>query len=333
MRAVEGRADQPGSAGEPPSSSDELGRVCATRIASSLRNGIHSISAAIGSLIRASSSTIHIHSDIVRPMLLLRRCRRDSQTALEALAKEVSRLPALPAPGRLARAGRARAPRRVRARGLLGPARAGLRRPRSAVAPARARAGGARGQPHRAHVHRRPLRRLPVRGAGADAASPTSRPRPAATTGSCCATSWITAAVRCAPPGNRPTPAEREQCLPWTVRELRAAGECARACCASGAFAWDAALRLIAARQRCGRAAAAAASALRPRRRAERRALLAARLLPPQPAEHVHRQADRADDRRGAGARARARRGVGVGAELGRGWSRRRRAARTARSR
>src|ERR1700748_2356217 len=31
---------------------------------------------------------------------------------------------------------------------------------------------------------------------------------------------WITAAVRCAPPANRPTPDERDRCLPWTVREV-----------------------------------------------------------------------------------------------------------------
>jgi uracil-DNA glycosylase family 4 len=31
---------------------------------------------------------------------------------------------------------------------------------------------------------------------------------------------WVTAAVRCAPPGNRPTPAERDSCAPWLDREL-----------------------------------------------------------------------------------------------------------------
>jgi uracil-DNA glycosylase len=31
---------------------------------------------------------------------------------------------------------------------------------------------------------------------------------------------WITAAVRCAPPANKPTPAERDTCLPYAVREL-----------------------------------------------------------------------------------------------------------------
>jgi uracil-DNA glycosylase family 4 len=31
---------------------------------------------------------------------------------------------------------------------------------------------------------------------------------------------WITAPVRCAPPANKPTPAERDTCRPWLAREL-----------------------------------------------------------------------------------------------------------------
>jgi uracil-DNA glycosylase family 4 len=57
---------------------------------------------------------------------------------------------------------------------------------------------------------------------------------------------WITAAVRCAPPANRPTAVERETCLPWSVRELGLlANVCVLMCL--GAFAWDSALRLTAA--------------------------------------------------------------------------------------
>jgi uracil-DNA glycosylase family 4 len=56
---------------------------------------------------------------------------------------------------------------------------------------------------------------------------------------------WISAAVRCAPPANRPTPAERDACLPWSVRELRLL-EGLRVMVCLGAFAWDAALRLTA---------------------------------------------------------------------------------------
>lgn len=55
---------------------------------------------------------------------------------------------------------------------------------------------------------------------------------------------WITAAVRCAPPANRPTPAERDACLPWSVRELSLL-ESVRVVVCLGAFAWDAALRLL----------------------------------------------------------------------------------------
>ena len=57
---------------------------------------------------------------------------------------------------------------------------------------------------------------------------------------------WITAAVRCAPPANRPTAAERETCLPWSVRELGLLAN-VRVLLCLGAFAWDAALRLVAA--------------------------------------------------------------------------------------
>jgi uracil-DNA glycosylase family 4 len=57
---------------------------------------------------------------------------------------------------------------------------------------------------------------------------------------------WIAAAVRCAPPANRPTGAERDACLPWSVQELRLLADVRVVLCL-GAFAWDAALRLRAA--------------------------------------------------------------------------------------
>src|SRR5918996_51070 len=53
---------------------------------------------------------------------------------------------------------------------------------------------------------------------------------------------WISAAVRCAPPQNRPTPAERDACLPYAARELELLGAGVVVCL--GAFAWDAALRV-----------------------------------------------------------------------------------------
>jgi uracil-DNA glycosylase family 4 len=55
---------------------------------------------------------------------------------------------------------------------------------------------------------------------------------------------WITAAVRCAPPANRPTPAERDECMPWSVRELALLTEVRVVLCL-GSFAWEAALRLL----------------------------------------------------------------------------------------
>jgi uracil-DNA glycosylase family 4 len=57
---------------------------------------------------------------------------------------------------------------------------------------------------------------------------------------------WVAAAVRCAPPANRPTPGERDNCLPWSERELELLEEIRVIVCL-GSFAWDAALRLRAA--------------------------------------------------------------------------------------
>jgi len=57
---------------------------------------------------------------------------------------------------------------------------------------------------------------------------------------------WIAAAVRCAPPANRPTPDERDNCLGWTLREVRELPDLRLIVCL-GSFAWDAALRLRAA--------------------------------------------------------------------------------------
>ena len=56
---------------------------------------------------------------------------------------------------------------------------------------------------------------------------------------------YLTAVNRCAPPGNRPTPSERDRCLPFLGREL-AALERLRVVVALGAFAWDGALRALA---------------------------------------------------------------------------------------
>jgi uracil-DNA glycosylase family 4 len=55
---------------------------------------------------------------------------------------------------------------------------------------------------------------------------------------------YVTAVNRCPPPGNRPTPLERDNCLPYLVRELRLLRS-ARVIVALGAYAWDGALRAL----------------------------------------------------------------------------------------
>ncbi len=56
---------------------------------------------------------------------------------------------------------------------------------------------------------------------------------------------WITAPVRCAPPANKPTTAERDNCLPYLVREL-AELERARVLISLGGFGWAATLGVLA---------------------------------------------------------------------------------------
>lgn len=56
---------------------------------------------------------------------------------------------------------------------------------------------------------------------------------------------WVTAAVRCAPPGNKPLPAERDNCLPYAAEELELLPTVRVILCLGG-FAWAAALRLCA---------------------------------------------------------------------------------------
>ncbi len=55
---------------------------------------------------------------------------------------------------------------------------------------------------------------------------------------------YVTAVNRCPPPRNRPTPAERDNCLPYLVEELRLLVR-ARVIVALGSFAWDGALRAL----------------------------------------------------------------------------------------
>jgi uracil-DNA glycosylase family 4 len=60
---------------------------------------------------------------------------------------------------------------------------------------------------------------------------------------------WVTSAVKCAPPGNHPLPAERDMCRPYLQRELAALRQLRVVVCL-GAFAYEAACAELAVRPR-----------------------------------------------------------------------------------
>jgi len=55
---------------------------------------------------------------------------------------------------------------------------------------------------------------------------------------------WVTAVTRCAPPANKPTPQERDACLPFLEGEIALLGDL-RVIVALGSFAWDGMLRAL----------------------------------------------------------------------------------------
>ncbi|MEJ7875723.1 MAG: uracil-DNA glycosylase, partial [Solirubrobacterales bacterium] len=55
---------------------------------------------------------------------------------------------------------------------------------------------------------------------------------------------YVSAVVRCAPPDNKPTPAERDECVPYLARELALLSG-ARVLLCLGGFAWDGVLRTL----------------------------------------------------------------------------------------
>ena len=57
----------------------------------------------------------------------------------------------------------------------------------------------------------------------------------------------ITAPVHCAPPANKPTPAERDACRPWLIQELQLLRPTLRAVVVLGAFGWQALLPALSA--------------------------------------------------------------------------------------
>jgi uracil-DNA glycosylase len=58
---------------------------------------------------------------------------------------------------------------------------------------------------------------------------------------------WVTSMVKCAPPDNKPTTAERDACHGWVDEELRLLTD-VRVIVALGGFGWEGALRLLRAR-------------------------------------------------------------------------------------
>jgi uracil-DNA glycosylase len=57
---------------------------------------------------------------------------------------------------------------------------------------------------------------------------------------------WVTSIVKCAPPDNKPSTIERDQCMRWALDELRLLPT-VEVVVALGGFGWDGALRVLAA--------------------------------------------------------------------------------------
>ena len=102
----------------------------------------------------------------------------------------------------------------------------------------------------------------------------------------------VPAAVRCAPPANRPSVQEQLACRPYLVREL-ALLDRLKVIVPLGGIAWEATLRSLGhpgLRRPCTEAE------VRARGGDQDRTVRPGRHLPPQPAEHVHRPPHAADD-------------------------------------
>jgi uracil-DNA glycosylase len=56
----------------------------------------------------------------------------------------------------------------------------------------------------------------------------------------------VVAAVRCAPPANKPTTQERDTCRPWLARELELLATSLRVVVVLGGFGWQALLPVLA---------------------------------------------------------------------------------------
>ena len=123
----------------------------------------------------------------------------------------------------------------VRRLGLLGPPGARLWRPKGPVAGLRAGAGGPRRQQDRSGDW---LYGTLYKFGFCN--SPESRSRD---DGLSLTDAYVTAAVRCAPPANKPLPQERSNCLPYLLREFELLSN-VQVVVALGRFAFDAYLAL-----------------------------------------------------------------------------------------
>ena len=119
---------------------------------------------------------------------------------------------------------------------------------------------------------------------------------------------YVAAAVRCAPPANKPTPAERDECAPFLRRELELLDR-VRVIVALGAFGYEAVWSALRAqrRARLPRCPAPAPAVRTPARRCRAARVTVLGAFHPESAEHVHRAAHTGDARRGVPARGRAR--------------------------
>ena len=115
---------------------------------------------------------------------------------------------------------------------------------------------------------------------------------------------YVAAAVRCAPPMNRPTNMERDNCAPYLVRELAALH---RRRASSSPSAHSPGTRLFERSPPRPDGDPPTTTAFRTWRRGRHRAVSADRLIPSEPKEHVHRQAQPVDARSRPSARPRDR--------------------------
>ena len=197
------------------------------------------------------------------------------------------------APDRLLPRSRARQTPGLHRLGLLGQARALVRRSRRPHADSGPRARGPWRQPHRTHVHRRPLRRLALSRPARHRLRLAAREPLARRWTRSSTTRASSPSAHCAPPDNKPTPEELRNCRPWLEAELDLFPDL-RVVVALGRIAFDIYLSILKDR---GLIARRARLPVRTPSRASpgRGSAGPDQFLSPQPAEHLDRQADRRD--------------------------------------